>query len=147
MLLVKTMLGPSKINGIGLFANQFIPKGTLTWKFKPSFYIEITKDNLLKLPQHAKNQFLHYCYLDKKTNKYVLCFDDARFMNHSEIPTIEDGESFVYDGDIAIKDIYEGEELTYNYRKEDGDYARKFGIIDLLNDFEKQNLPLKNQKI
>ncbi|KKQ84137.1 MAG: hypothetical protein UT08_C0023G0002 [Candidatus Woesebacteria bacterium GW2011_GWB1_38_8] len=29
MILVKTKIGPSKINGIGLFANQFIPKGTL----------------------------------------------------------------------------------------------------------------------
>ena len=74
----------------------------------------------------------------------MLCFDDSRFMNHSETPTIEDGEPYgLGDGDIAVRDIYEGEELTYNYIKEDADYARKFGIVDLLNDFEKQNLPPK----
>ena len=143
MLLVKTRIGPSKINGIGLFANQFIPKGILIWKFKPGFDLEITKDKLTKLSQHTRDQFLHYCYLDKKPDKYVLSFDDARFMNHSETPTIEDGDPYGYDGDIAVRDIYEGEELTYDYKKEDADYARKFGIINLLNDFEKQNLPPK----
>lgn len=142
MLLVKTRIGPSKISGIGLFANQFIPQKTITWRFMPGFDIEATKDDLMKLPQNARDQFLHYCYLDEKTDKYVLCFDDARFMNHSETPTIQDGEPYGCDSDIAAQDIYEGEELTYNYQKEDADYNRKFRIIDRLNDFEKQNLPL-----
>ena len=65
MLLVKTRIGPSKINGIGLFANQFILKNTLTWKFMPGFDLEVTKGDLKKLPQYARDQFLHYCYLDK----------------------------------------------------------------------------------
>ena len=29
---------------------------------------------------------------------------------------------------IAIKDIKIGEEITYNYKEEDIDYNRKFGI-------------------
>jgi len=33
MFLVKTYLDKSKIRGIGLFADEFIPKGTLIWKF------------------------------------------------------------------------------------------------------------------
>lgn len=36
MLLVKTKIGPSKISGIGLFADQFIKKGTTIWKFQHS---------------------------------------------------------------------------------------------------------------
>ncbi len=143
MLLVKTRIGPSKINGIGLFADSFIPKGTLIWKFTPGLDIEITKDDLTKLPQQARDKLLHYCYLDKKTDKYVLGFDDDRFMNHSNTPTTEDGNPYGYDGDIAVRDIYEGEEITCDYKKEDGDYDGKFDITDLPNDFEKQNLPPK----
>lgn len=33
MLLVKTRLGISSIHGIGLFADELIPKGTVTWRF------------------------------------------------------------------------------------------------------------------
>ena len=35
MLLVKTRLGASAIHGIGLFADEFIPKDTVTWRFTP----------------------------------------------------------------------------------------------------------------
>ena len=34
MLLVKTKIKSSEIAGIGLFADEFIPKGTCTWRFR-----------------------------------------------------------------------------------------------------------------
>ncbi len=37
MLRVKTKLGLSSINGVGLFADQFIPKGSTTWEYDPGF--------------------------------------------------------------------------------------------------------------
>ena len=37
MLLIKASARPSKINGIGLFADQEIPKGTQIWKFNQQF--------------------------------------------------------------------------------------------------------------
>ncbi len=43
MLLVKTHLGKSKINGIGLFADEFISKGKVIWKFTPGFDFVLTK--------------------------------------------------------------------------------------------------------
>ncbi len=33
MLLIKTKLDLSKIHGIGLFAGEDIPKGTIIWRF------------------------------------------------------------------------------------------------------------------
>jgi hypothetical protein len=33
MLNVKTKIGPSSIEGIGLFSNEYIPKNTLVWTF------------------------------------------------------------------------------------------------------------------
>lgn len=42
MYLVKTRLGPSMIHGIGVFTEEFIPKGTIVlskpWEFKPMIF-------------------------------------------------------------------------------------------------------------
>ena len=91
MLLVKTKIAPSPINGIGLFADQFIQKGTIIWKFQPGFDLKINTAELNVLSEPAKQQFLKYAYLNKHTSKYVLCFDDERFINHSDQPNILEG--------------------------------------------------------
>ena len=129
MLLVKTYIAPSKIHGIGLFATEFIKKGTPTWQFTPGMDLEL-KENLMKLPQSSWESLLNHCYIDpQKPDTYILCFDNARFVNHSENPSIKNGPlvNGVY-SDIAARDIEEGEELTYNYKEEDLDYYRKFNL-------------------
>lgn len=130
MLLVKTKIGPSKINGIGLFANQFIPKGTPTWKFQPGFDLKIDKNELANLSEPAKEQFLKYAYLNPKTDKYILCFDDARFFNHSDNPNCIDTESpdDTEGISVVVKDIQEDEELTCNYKEFDADFDFKMSI-------------------
>ena len=124
MLLVKTKIGPSRIHGIGLFANQFISKGTLIWKFQSGFDLKIEESELIKLSEPAKEQFFNYAYLNAKTNKYILCFDDARFFNHSDDPNILDIESPDDEEgmNIADKDIQEGEELTCDYKVFDAEF-------------------------
>lgn len=37
MLLIKTKLDLSKIHGVGLFADEFIAKGTKIWEYRPNF--------------------------------------------------------------------------------------------------------------
>ena len=115
MLLVKTKIGLSKIHGIGLFADQFIPRGTPIWKFMPDFDLEIDENQLAKFPEIAKEYFLKYSYLDLKTKKHILCSDDARFSNHSENPNITSDKK--EEIDIAGRDISKGEELTYDYKE------------------------------
>jgi uncharacterized protein len=122
MLLVKTKIGTSKIAGIGLFADQFISKGMPVWKLMSGFDIEIAKNDLLKIPELARQQFLNYAYLNSKKGVYILCFDDARFFNHSENPNVtsQQDDDIV---DIAIRDINIGEELTQNYSNFDGTFG------------------------
>jgi len=130
MLLVKTKLAPSKINGIGLFADEFIPKGKIIWQFKTGFDIKKTKAELESLSEPSKNQWLKYAYLNPVNNKYILCFDDARFFNHSENPNIGNAEQ-KKDGemaDISLSDIQIGEELTCNYKTFDADYSYKMRL-------------------
>ncbi len=107
MLLVKASVGPSKIQGLGIIARAFIPKGTVVWRFTPRFDMIFDKDSIALLTEIQRDTVLHHTYLNKKTKKYTLCCDDARFFNHSENPnticvdTDNDEEGL----DVAARDI------------------------------------------
>jgi SET domain-containing protein len=113
MILVKTKIGPSKIEGIGLFADESIKKGTKVWGFEPKLDLLLSKNEVKKLSPAAREQFYRYAYLDKVRQKYLLCGDDSRFFNHSETPNCD--ETTDNDSTFALKDIDVGEELTINY--------------------------------
>jgi SET domain-containing protein len=135
MLMVKTRIGPSTIPdaGLGLFADEFIPEGKVTWRFCPGFDLVLSEDDLLRLSEQARRQFLNYCYFDKVTKHFILCGDDERFINHSESPNVmqgkEDGE--IEGVEIAGRDILPGEELFCDYFDFDEDAARKLERKDI----------------
>ena len=123
MLLVKTKIAPSKIAGIGLFANEFIPKGAYIWRFKKEFDIRVDQKYPDTLPEPTKSYFKSYAYQNPKTLNYVLCTDDARFFNHSNTPNtncVEDPDD-EDTANIAARNIQSGEELTIDYREFDAD--------------------------
>jgi SET domain-containing protein len=122
MLLVKTKTHVSEIHGIGLFADQFISQGTMTWKFLEGFDLRLPKSILNELSPPAREQFLKYSYLDSSSGLYELCSDDARFFNHSETPNTGSISDVI---DVALRDIQPGEELTCDYRTFDVDWAQK----------------------
>jgi SET domain-containing protein len=132
MLMVKTKLGQSETHGTGLFADEFIAKGTMTWRFAPGFDLVINPDDLLRLSEISRKQFWNYCYVDKFTHHYILCFDDARFLNHSEDPNIGQSKfgGEVEGIEIALRDIRPGEELLVNYNDFDKDAERKLKKLD-----------------
>ncbi|MDO8499997.1 MAG: SET domain-containing protein [bacterium] len=117
MLLVKTKIGPSKIHNIGLFADEFIPKGTIIWKFAPDFDLKFTEDEIKALPEITQYTIRWYRYICTHCGLSILCSDDARFYNCSENPNttgIELDGTEGEGGDITVRDIQVGEELTYN---------------------------------
>jgi|ERR1035437_5911949 SET domain-containing protein len=121
MLLVKTKIAPSGIAGTGLFADEFIPKGTCVWKYEKGFDIRVDKDYPESLPETARDFFMTYAYQDPQTLDYTLCADDGRFFNHSDTPNTHSAKDSrgEYEADIASKDIQVGEELTTDYREFD----------------------------
>lgn len=125
MLLVKTKIAASHIHGIGLFAGQFIPKGTATWEFCPEFDAAFSADAILTMNEHAHRTFLHYSYFDKLLMKHVLCFDDQRFINHSSLRFNIKSTPRV---DIAARDIYESEEMLCDYNLFDDTYFDRLKI-------------------
>ena len=71
----------SKEKGIGVVATQFIPKGTITWAFDPLDQI-YTAEEVHEMKPFYRNFIDKYTYRDYNGN-YVLCWDHARFVNHS----------------------------------------------------------------
>lgn len=118
MLKVKTKIKQSAVSGLGLFADQFIPKNTTIWEFNPKIDMSITKDLYEKLTNIEKGFFDHYGYWSDDINMYVCSGDNYRFTNHSTTPNVgtinavENSEG----QDIALRDIQVGEELFYDYR-------------------------------
>jgi len=126
MLLCRTSLGQSKIAGIGLFAEEVIPKGTVIWVFREGLDLTITPAELEKMAEPAAQQVVHYSYQCIKSQNYILCGDDARFMNHANPANTHSESNGQYQGHtVAIENIQIGEEITTNYFEYDLDAKRK----------------------
>ena len=54
MLLVKASAKPSALHGLGVFAVEFVPKGTPIWRFEPGFDRAFTPDHFAALPPLAQ---------------------------------------------------------------------------------------------
>lgn len=115
MLLVKTLLSPSEIHGVGLFAAERIPKGTVVWRFCWVIDLVLADDALEQLSPPAREQMLKYSYVDRHLRRRILCGDDARFFNHSDEPNCLDFPDNDGGTTVAKRDIEAGEELTSDY--------------------------------
>lgn len=109
MLKVKTKLRESKINGIGLFADEFIPKGTMIFQ-EDDLTIKIKNEDLTSASEEKMEFIKHYCYF--KNGIWNCSMDNDRFMNHSDDPNTYETETETF----ASRDIEIGEEIVCNYR-------------------------------
>ncbi len=100
----------SKEIGYGVVAKEFIPAGTITWALD-ELDREFTPEQFNKMSPMYQNILDTYCYRNNKGNM-VLCWDYGRYVNHSFKSNCL---STAYDFEIAIRDIYPGEELTDDY--------------------------------
>lgn len=110
MLLVKTYIAKSHIQGMGLYAYDFIPKGTKIWELTEGVDRVLSQRELDEQPEVIKDFLETYCYRHK--GYYILCVDNGRFINHSYESNTDD-TSGPYT--IAKRDIKPGEEITSNY--------------------------------
>jgi hypothetical protein len=100
----------SEQKGYGVVAKQFIPKGTITW-VQDSLDMVFDEKKLADLgPNYAPIIDL-YSFRDNQGN-FVLCWDLAKYVNHSFNSNCL---TTPYNFEIAIRDIYSGEELTDDY--------------------------------
>ncbi len=102
------LINPEK--GYGVVATQPLPKGTITW-VQDSLDRVFTPKQYNAYSDIYKNILDTYTFRNNRGN-YVLCWDNARFVNHSFKSNCL---STAYDFEIAIRDIEIGEELTDDY--------------------------------
>lgn len=96
--------------GFGVFATQFIPKGTITWALDE--LDQILEPNYLDTVNKYKGEIIKkYAYRNQE-GKFVLCWDLGRYVNHSFHANCM---GTAYEFEIAIRDIYPGEQLTDDY--------------------------------
>lgn len=114
MLRIRTRLAPSPIHGIGLFADEPVVAGTVIWELDPLFDLTFTVEDLDSLSPPSREQVQRYAFFDDHLGKYVLCGDDARFMNHAIAPnTVNKDDTRT----MAVRSINVGDEVTCDYSK------------------------------
>src|SRR5687767_8426901 len=91
--------------GYGTFATRFIPKGTITWVRDPLDQT-FTQAEVDAMSPRFRSILDKYAYPDA-AGEWVLCWDHARFLNHScRANCLSPGFEF----EIAVRDIQPGEE-------------------------------------
>lgn len=117
MLTVPTRIGQSPIHGWGVFAEVDVPKGALLWELTPHLDLNISPEQFDAMPPLAQKFILHYG--NRLADHYLLCGDNARFMNHSRTPNL----SAHGDSGYALRGIVAGEEITCDYGEFDVTFA------------------------
>ena len=120
MLLIPNFVGPSAIEGVGVFAAGPIAKGTIIWTLNERFDKVLSAGDIAELGPEQRNFVERYGYPHTlKPELTVLELDNGRFMNHSDQPNTQ-----FTDPEIgwAIRDIAEGEEITANYAEFEPDF-------------------------
>jgi len=96
--------------GFGVVATKLIPKGTITWALDKLDRV-FTDAELAAFGNLYQEILDTYCYRDHNGNS-ILCWDHARFVNHSFNSSCI---TTAYDYELAMRDILPGEQLTDDY--------------------------------
>lgn len=120
MLLVKTYLDKSPIHGLGVFAGEFIRKGTKIWRFVEGFDRCYTSKQFAKLPKPARDFLQNYGY--RVDGEVLFTVDNDRHMNHSDKPN-----TYLHNGYVIARcNIRKGVEITNDYREFDAALCAAF---------------------
>lgn len=106
--------------GHGVVATRDIPAGTITW-VQDELDRVFTPDEVASLGGAYADTLDKYCFRNGRGD-WVLCWDHARFVNHSFKSNCM---TTAFNFEIAIRDIRAGEELTDDY-----------GYLNVMHPFE-----------
>jgi uncharacterized protein len=118
LLLARTKIDTSPIHGIGCFARDPIRSGTLVWKHHHIVDIAFSAEQIRAMPPVFQAFLTQYASKEFGEDRYTLCADNARFINHSDTPNLTHAADTI----VANRDIAADEELTLDYRRVDNPY-------------------------
>ncbi len=113
MIIVPTYLDKSPIQGFGVFASGFIPKGAKVWEFNSLFDICFTEEEFEKLPDSVKQEIEIHLYQPEDSGLLYYESTMGKYMNHSREPNVDFSEVGV---GWATRDIHPNDEMTCDYR-------------------------------
>ena len=117
MLLVPTYVAPSQIEGVGVFAAEDIPPGTLIWRLDPGLDRLLSPQEIELLPSVHQSFVERYGYpFPHDPSLTIVELDNGRFMNHSTAPNTRFSDP---DAGFARIGISAHEELTCDYSEFD----------------------------
>lgn len=100
----------SKEKGLGLFASEFIPSGTIVY-VQDQLEIVLSQVDYEKLPMEMQSTVEKYSYINHLGDR-ILSWDNGKFFNHCCHPNcLSTGYGFT----LAINDIHPGDEMTDEY--------------------------------
>ncbi len=125
MMLVRTYVAASPIEGLGVYADEFIPAGTLLWQLHSNFSVTFSLADIEAMPPHTREYIYRYSFPHLKMGEgfMVLELDNGRYMNHTDAPNTD---FTAFDRGYAIRDIHAGEEITCNYYEFDPTFHGEF---------------------
>lgn len=133
MMLIRTYVAPSGVEGVGVFAAEPVKEGTLIWRLDDTFDRLLHTNQIETYPPHMQEFFLRYAYpLHDNPEILVLEADNGRFMNHAVRPNTN--FSAITKG-YAARDIAMGEELLCDYGEFDPSHIL---LPSLINGAERQ---------
>lgn len=110
MYIIKLYKNKSSIDGFGLFAAEFIPKGTIVYYYGCDD-THLSKEEFQSLPKEKKEQFYSYGVEDE-AGDWLLTNGDANHSCDANILSLFVDSLYC---DIAVKDIHVGDEITIDY--------------------------------
>jgi SET domain-containing protein len=127
MLLVPTYVRPSRVEGVGVFAAEEIPAGTLIWRLDERFDRLIHRRDVADQPETVRQFIERYAYpYPHDPDLLIVELDNGRFMNHSDEPNTD----FLHpDAGFTRRAIAADEELLCNYSEFDPGFAMLPGRI------------------
>lgn len=117
MMLIPTYVAPSRIEGVGVFAAEDVPAGTLIWRLDAALDRLLSQEAIAALPE------VHQAFVERYGYPYphdasmtIVELDNGRFMNHSTVPNTRFSDP---DAGFAKIAIPAHEELTCDYAEFD----------------------------
>ena len=127
MLLVPTYVRPSRVEGVGVFAAEDIPAGTLIWRLDERFDRLIHRSEVAAQPESTRQFIERYAYpYSHDPDLLVVELDNGRFMNHSDEPNTNFLDP---DAGFTRRAIAADEELFCNYSEFDPGFSMLPGRI------------------
>lgn len=127
MMIVPTYVGPSAIEGVGIFAAEPIQSGSAIWTLNEQFDHLFHPSEVDAMDALMRGFVERYGYPHMtQAGITVVEFDNGRFMNHCDQPNTDFTDPNI---GWAVRDIGAGEELTCDYREFDPGFVMLPGRV------------------